>query len=83
MVLQVAIVPSGRKIIDSPEGYGQLARLRCWSAGPVDLATVTRTPPCTRPNWPITWRTHTGNLASRVGHLGHWHNGLKRKTRRK
>jgi hypothetical protein len=32
-VLQGAMVPSGRKIIDGPKGYGPLARWRRWRTG--------------------------------------------------
>jgi len=53
-VPQGAVVPSGRKIRGSPNGYGPLARLRRWRTGPVCSATVTRVPPCTRTNGPIT-----------------------------
>jgi hypothetical protein len=63
-VLQGAVVPSGRKITDSPEGYGPFSRLRRWDTAPVGAATVTRVPPCTRKNGPITGRTGIFEMAS-------------------
>ena len=65
IVLQGAVVPSGRKIIDSPEGYGPFSRLLRWAMGPVDLATVTHNPPGTRKNGPITGRMDIIETASR------------------
>ena len=57
-------MPSGRKIICSPTGYGPFSRLRRWATRPVGLATVTRAPPCTRKNGPITGRTGISEMAS-------------------
>ena len=56
----------GRKIMVSPKGYGPFSRLRCWATGPVDPATETRAPPCTRKNGPITGRMGIAEMVSFV-----------------